>query len=80
MTSRLFKTIKLQRDPKLANKSYVELMSTAAEEAGHHLVYVDNLQNTNKWQVRYKKPFSSKVTIELLARMEGFILGFLSTI
>ena len=79
MTSQLFKNVKLQRDPRLANKSYVELMSTAAEEAGHHLVYVENLQNTNKWQVRYNKPFSSAVTVELLARMEGFILGFLAT-
>ena len=79
MTSQLFKNVKLQRDPKLADKSYVELMSTAAEEAGHHLVYVENLQNTNKWQVRYNKPFSSAVTVELLARMEGFILGFLAT-
>lgn len=78
MTSQLFKTVKLQRDPKLANVPYVELMSTEAREAGHHLVYVENLQNANKWQVRYKRPFSSKVTVELLARMEGFILGFLA--
>lgn len=79
MTLQLFKNLKSQRDPRLSNLSYVELMSTAAEEAGHHLVYVENLQNTNKWQVRYNKPFSSAVTIELLARMEGFILGFLAT-
>ena len=74
----LFKNIKSQRDPQLASKTYVELMSKAAEEAGHHLVYVENLQNTNKWQVRYRKPFSSEVTTELLARMEGFVLGFLA--
>ena len=79
MTSQLFKMVKSQRDPRLADKSFVELMSTAAEEAGHHLVYVENLQNANKWQVRYTKPFSSAVTAELLARMEGFILGFLAT-
>ena len=78
MLLQLFKQAKLQRDPKLANQSYVEIMSTAAAEAGHHLVYVENLQNANKWQVRYKKPFSSAVTSELLIRMEGFILGFLA--
>ena len=72
-----FKLARSTRDPSLATKSYVELMEEAAEEAGWHLVYVPNLQNRTKFQVRYERPFSSAVVAELACRMEPTIMGFL---
>lgn len=72
-----FKMAKAQRRPYFKDMSLVDLMTYGAEEAGHHLEYVANLQNKNKYQVRYKKPFNSSVLSEVICRMEPNIMSIL---
>ena len=75
-----FQMAEATRDPRLRDRPISELMREAAIEAGWHLEYVENLQNKNKYQVRYTKPFSSKVTAELVCRYKPQILATLKTI
>lgn len=75
-----FRMAEATRLPELKNIPLTELMKSAAEEAGWHLEYVENLQNQNKYQVRYEKPFSSVVVAELAGRMRPAIMKFLLTV
>lgn len=75
-----FRMAEATRLPELRNVPLTELMKSAAEEAGWHLEYVENLQNQNKYQVRYEKPFSSVVVAELAGRMRPAIMKFLLTV
>jgi hypothetical protein len=72
-----FKMARGFRKPYFKEMSLVDLMSYGAEEAGCHLEYVANLQNKNKYQVRYNKQFSSAVLAELVCRMEPNVMSIL---
>ena len=73
-----FRMAEQSRVPKYRDIPLHKLMRAAAEQAGWHLEYVPNLQNRNKYQVRYTKPFSSAVTAELACRMRPAIMAFLA--
>ena len=72
-----FKRARLQRTEQFKNDSLVKILTEGALEAGHHLEYVPNLQNRNKYQVRYTKPFSSERLVEIICRMEPYVMSLL---
>lgn len=72
-----FKMARSQRTEQFRNATLTEILTEGALEAGHYLEYVPNLQNKNKYQVRYKKPFSSERMAEIVCRMEPMVMAIL---